>query len=268
MGWYTVKKKIKGNVYLYRQRTYRESGKVRTESHYIGPESSDFNQERVDGIERSIAEARRKRDEVEEYDVCLEFEIEKTSVGAVNTTEDEQVEDRNSVNRSGKKSTDEKLLSPVIFGEGLEDYNISKKGIEGEARKMRQQLINLHISHDHWQIIRVKRGGDISHTKTAEGYILLLPKEKPEGREYAIPARRHMRHALAAQYIDLLQEHRPSLCEQIKTLCDDDYRASKYAMIRYLLDQKKSPSIALTLQLLITGYIPKKLRKKNTDERI
>ena len=30
MGWYIVKKKIKGNVYLYRQLTYREGGKVRT----------------------------------------------------------------------------------------------------------------------------------------------------------------------------------------------------------------------------------------------
>ena len=36
MGWYTVTKRIKGIAYLYRQRTYREGGKVKTESHYLG----------------------------------------------------------------------------------------------------------------------------------------------------------------------------------------------------------------------------------------
>lgn len=35
MRWYVVTKTIKGRPYLYRQRTYREGGKVRTESHFI-----------------------------------------------------------------------------------------------------------------------------------------------------------------------------------------------------------------------------------------
>ena len=36
-GMYTVIKTIKGRQYLYQQRTYREAGRVRTESIYIGP---------------------------------------------------------------------------------------------------------------------------------------------------------------------------------------------------------------------------------------
>ena len=36
MAWYTVTKIIKGLPYLYRQRTYRDGPKVRTESHLIG----------------------------------------------------------------------------------------------------------------------------------------------------------------------------------------------------------------------------------------
>ena len=36
-AWYQVVKVIKGHRYLYRQRTWREGKKVRTESHYIGP---------------------------------------------------------------------------------------------------------------------------------------------------------------------------------------------------------------------------------------
>ena len=35
--WYPTIKTIKGRPYLYRQRTWREGGRVRTQSHYIGP---------------------------------------------------------------------------------------------------------------------------------------------------------------------------------------------------------------------------------------
>ena len=36
MGWYMVTKTINGKQYRYRQRTYREGGNVRTQSHYLG----------------------------------------------------------------------------------------------------------------------------------------------------------------------------------------------------------------------------------------
>ncbi len=39
MGWYTVTKKVKGRPYLYRQRSFREGGKVRTQRIYLGPGS-------------------------------------------------------------------------------------------------------------------------------------------------------------------------------------------------------------------------------------
>jgi len=38
-SWYTVTRTINGRRYRYSQRTWRESGKVRTESQYFGPES-------------------------------------------------------------------------------------------------------------------------------------------------------------------------------------------------------------------------------------
>ena len=39
MGWYIVIKTIKGRQYRYRQRTWREGNRVRTESHSLGPVS-------------------------------------------------------------------------------------------------------------------------------------------------------------------------------------------------------------------------------------
>ncbi len=38
-NWYFVTKTINGRRYRYRQRSWRENGHVRTESHYIGPET-------------------------------------------------------------------------------------------------------------------------------------------------------------------------------------------------------------------------------------
>jgi hypothetical protein len=37
MDWYIVIKAIKGRRYRYRQKTWREAGRVRTSSEYIGP---------------------------------------------------------------------------------------------------------------------------------------------------------------------------------------------------------------------------------------
>lgn len=37
MGWYIVTKTIKGHRYRYRQRSWRENGKMRTENVYLGP---------------------------------------------------------------------------------------------------------------------------------------------------------------------------------------------------------------------------------------
>lgn len=41
MDWYSVVKTINGRPYLYRQRTWREGGKVRTESQYVGAFGGD-----------------------------------------------------------------------------------------------------------------------------------------------------------------------------------------------------------------------------------
>ena len=41
MGWNTVIKTINGNSYLYRQRSYRDDGKVKTETQYIGQYGSN-----------------------------------------------------------------------------------------------------------------------------------------------------------------------------------------------------------------------------------
>ena len=49
---YIVFKTVNGRRYLYLQRTYRQGGRVRTESRYLGP---------VDGTKRSVAGSPRQR---------------------------------------------------------------------------------------------------------------------------------------------------------------------------------------------------------------
>lgn len=57
MGWYTVTKTIKGRGYIYRQRTYRQGGKVRTESHYVGPTHDEAGQPATGSLDVSDADA-------------------------------------------------------------------------------------------------------------------------------------------------------------------------------------------------------------------
>ncbi len=56
MGWYTVIKTVKGRRYLYKQRTWREGKRVRTESVYVGPLDAHSPKKRKrKGVLRAIA---------------------------------------------------------------------------------------------------------------------------------------------------------------------------------------------------------------------
>jgi hypothetical protein len=59
MSWYIVIKTIKGRRYRYRQRTWREGGRMRTKSEYIGPvgEENRGVRSRV-GLEQAAASGR------------------------------------------------------------------------------------------------------------------------------------------------------------------------------------------------------------------
>ena len=48
MEWYVVTKWIKGRPYLYEQRTWREEGRVRTESRYLGRDLGDQKTSPID----------------------------------------------------------------------------------------------------------------------------------------------------------------------------------------------------------------------------
>ena len=50
MGWYIVIKTIKGHPYRYRQRTWREGKRVRTESIYLGRTGGDADRERSEPV--------------------------------------------------------------------------------------------------------------------------------------------------------------------------------------------------------------------------
>ena len=47
MGWYQCVKTVKGHKYLYLQMSYREGGKVKTKSKYLGPVSGGFGKSTV-----------------------------------------------------------------------------------------------------------------------------------------------------------------------------------------------------------------------------
>ena len=50
MGWYQCVKTVKGHRYLYLQMSYREGGKVKTKSKYLGPVSGGFGKSTVTNL--------------------------------------------------------------------------------------------------------------------------------------------------------------------------------------------------------------------------
>lgn len=60
--WYPTIKTIKGKPYLYRQRTWREGGRVRSQSQYVGP--IDVSGRPASEAEDSTTTRRRRRSRV------------------------------------------------------------------------------------------------------------------------------------------------------------------------------------------------------------
>ncbi|MGD0639235.1 MAG: hypothetical protein ABSC22_00685 [Roseiarcus sp.] len=78
MSWYIVIKTIKGRRYRYRQRTWREGGRMRTKSEYIGPvgEGNRGERSRV-GLEQATTLGRHR--DVEHRSAGQGTETERTS---------------------------------------------------------------------------------------------------------------------------------------------------------------------------------------------
>ena len=62
MDWYVVVKTINGHPYRYRQKTWREGGRVRTKSVYVGPAERSFIEASAVQIDDLVAGAREFSD--------------------------------------------------------------------------------------------------------------------------------------------------------------------------------------------------------------
>jgi hypothetical protein len=110
---YEVIKTIKGRQYRYEQETYRENGRVRTHSVYIGPVDGGRRRKGLTGL---LQELVKKKDRREDYG---ESEVEASARVA-----------REDAERATDARVNELLTAPTISLEGVAEISASQSAAE------------------------------------------------------------------------------------------------------------------------------------------
>ena len=187
MPWYTVRKRIKGKLYLYRQRSWREGGKVRTQSKYIGPAgdsspdavnptSTEYVNttkiEQATPVHREVPAALSNKATIEataKGGEAEDFEIGKRTINwdrpqyrpSVNTTTGGQVKD-------------------VEIAGDLSDRKISQQALLREFDALCQNITKLGLHSAYMPRVRIEEGskaGWRKHWLNERTYTVTLPKE-------------------------------------------------------------------------------------------
>ncbi len=269
MQWYRVVKTIKGHRYLYRQRTYREGGKVRTQSQYIGPMNAE-------------AETRSGTLRNPPPDVTPQFDIQKE----VNTTEIQP-----------DRPEEPARPIPLKIRANIDKHQISRTSLEKEHERMLKRLEALGLDASQTPRILVADGSKVGmRRRLTGGYKVTMARRVRRGTGGRTAFRREYRKALAHMWLDEIERQHPLAFEQLRTDLNSAYQATKWAMLNYILQMqtpppkyrsvkkrvkvgrrwktvarklkvKQGPSRwALTLQILWSGQLPQSIRSKYSPQ--
>jgi len=161
MGWYTVTKKIRGRSYLYRQRSWREGGKVRTECRCLGPVSGGEIANAPAHKRRSIGDNTTNQSEISTSENCqpggqedLKYrpalEFHEPGTLAINW-------DRKPLDIP-RNTTKKKFPKGVIYEGDLSAFKISETALAREYDSLRRNLLNLGLRTEDIPRIEIRKG--------------------------------------------------------------------------------------------------------------
>lgn len=237
MPWYTVTKKRRGRSYLYRQRTYRAGGKVRTESQYIGP---------VDGV--SVAESAPERQTVEPDAVPA-----PVAVPAPQTTSEPAI----------KRPSMLPLQTLVIQNRMYDRENFSAEALRREERQVNKRIDRLGLPLDDLKPIKVGEGSRVARRNKRDAYYVFAAKG---GKRTAF--KQEYRRALAARMIEQLEEHDPAKFELLRTDVDREHRLIKTRLTWMLLHSNEKDKFVAVIWYMWARELPKGWRKRMKAENL
>lgn len=180
-NWYQVTKKIGGRLYLYRQRSWREGGKVKTQCQCLGPitdteitfgipfEDNTTKILKKHGIEPRVFEEpdwlKLWNEKKARYDAARsdrsgdDIEVGKLPINW--PKEDKLPEPDNTTSKIARK-----IPEGVVLEGGLGDRNISPFPLAKEFERLCNALSALGVDWGDLPTVRIERGGKLGWRKT------------------------------------------------------------------------------------------------------
>jgi len=262
---YRVVKKINGCHYLYDQETYREGGKVRTRSQYLGavdPKVVKRLKTRGEPIEAALIIPPSKPEEPE-----IKYTVELVPKADPPTKPPTKKADKalNTTSKQKPKSPKPSLIQPLRIKSKVERHNISRAALEGEHRRFVNHMEALGLKTEHLGRVLIGTGKQVRCRRQRSGnYIITLPrwKVKADPRKKTkgalrrpatrVAFKREYRKALAGVYLDAIKAQDPKYYAGLEQNLSAAYKAQNKAISRYIMNSgwKTSQKIGLTLHFL------------------
>jgi len=283
---YRVVKKINGRSYLYEQETYREGGKVRTRSQYIGavdPKLVKRLKSRGEPIEAALMMPAPKpvtpadgEPEIT-YTVTIATQepeyVDATQVRTPDTKSPELSKAKNPSKQTNRLNTtkntqprkDKSIRSqPLRIKAKVERHNISRTALEAEHRRFTRHMEGLGLKAEGIGRVLVGTGRQVRCRRQSSGnYVITIPRFKSKKKKGDVgPAtrtafKREYRKALAGTYLDAIKAQDPKYYAGLEQNLSAAFKAQNKAIGRYLMNSKRKPSlnIGLTLHFLYSKML-------------
>jgi len=228
---YRVVKKINGSHYLYEQETYREGGKVRTRSQYIGavdPKLIKQLKSRGEPLEaalmspepETIVPAKSDTELTVKYTVTtVDDEPPKSTFGLddIPSPSKPKPEPRFNTTKNDKSKPTKNIRSQLLrIKAKVERHNINRTALEAEHRRFTRHVEGLGLKTDSIGRVLVGTGKKVRCRRQRSGnHVITIPRFNTKKKKGDIgPAtraafKREYRKALAGTYLDAIKAQDP-----------------------------------------------------------
>lgn len=252
MGWYIVTKKVKGHSYLYRQRSYRVGGTVRTESEYLGPASGGGG-----GASSAVAEV-----------------VREPTTRIPTAAENRAWEEAQAKKKTNKKPIITTTLPPTSLGayksSGLvvdaktdRRHDISLRPLVKEEEAVRAHMARHELPVEDIKPVSVMLGTTAQFQRKKNEYRVTVPMQ---GNRTAF--KKVYREALADRWLDATAKTDPVMYQALKTEMRRHHRTSRLMLTLMILASNERDKLGGVVVCLWAGHLPKKLRRKIPAESI
>ena len=268
--WYICRKRINGRVYVYRQRSWRENGKVKSESIYLGPvEYAEFNEEdKGNPFREPIGIINPNDHQQAEHSSSIATEPPDFG-GPLEVVSAPAPTPSNPYNPTPQMKASDRLLEAtddLKNIEHLKGFNISDLALRKEWLSYKKHLDKLGLELPEGFNLTFKRSRKLGHKFKRDGtLVILLPKDKNSGRNIV---RTEIRKAMASLLLERFSKQQPGAHQVLKNQFSTGYWPAKIALFSHVLKTGSHKSIAsVAFSIAISCKLPRLKSQKKREKK-